>query len=118
MSRMSLSWSVHFYQNDDAGGASPALPEVEDDDTAGVAAMAMAARHRIGVEIASYEEAESSGNSPSRQAGGKLCSTWEQAGRFTPPSQFKYRRLYNEQIRNQRPDQIGPEILRRMKRDK
>jgi hypothetical protein len=46
MSWMSLSWSVHFYQDDDAGGASPALPEVEDDDTAGVAAMAMAARHR------------------------------------------------------------------------
>ena len=46
MSWMSLSWSVHFCQDDDGGGASPVLPEVEDDDVAGVAAMAMAARLR------------------------------------------------------------------------
>ena len=43
---MSLSWSVHFCQDDEGGGASPELPEVEDADAAGVAAMAMAARLR------------------------------------------------------------------------
>ena len=46
MSWMSLSWSEHFCQDNDAGGASPELPEVEDADAAGVAAMAMAAKLR------------------------------------------------------------------------
>ena len=41
---MSLSWSEHFYQDDDSGGASPVLPKVEDAETAGVAAMAMVSK--------------------------------------------------------------------------
>jgi len=69
---MSLSWSVHFCQDDEAGGASPALPEVEDDDAAGVAAMAMVARLKRGEEIARKKKAKSSGNSPSSQGGGKI----------------------------------------------
>ena len=48
MSWMSVSWSEHFCQDDDGGGASPELPEVEDADAAGVAAMATAARLRRG----------------------------------------------------------------------
>ena len=44
MSWISLSWSEHFCQDDDGGGASPVLPEVEDADAAGVAAMAMVSR--------------------------------------------------------------------------
>ena len=43
---MSLSWSEHFFQDDDGGGASPELPEVEDADAEGEAAMAMAAKPR------------------------------------------------------------------------
>ena len=43
---MSLSWSVHFYQDDEGSGASLVLPEIEDDDAASVTAMAMAARLR------------------------------------------------------------------------
>jgi len=46
MSWMLLSWSVHFCQVDEGSGASPELPEVEDADAAGVAAMAMAAKLR------------------------------------------------------------------------
>ena len=62
---MSLSWSEHFCQDDDGGGASPELPEVEDADAAGVAAMAMVAKLRRGEEIARKKKADSSGNSPS-----------------------------------------------------
>ena len=43
---MSLSWSEHFCQHDDGGGASPEPPEVKDADAAGEAAMAMAAKLR------------------------------------------------------------------------
>ena len=43
---MLLSWSGHFCQDDDGGGASPELPEVEDADTAVEAAMAMVAKLR------------------------------------------------------------------------
>ena len=78
----------------------------------------MAAKLGRGVEIARHEEAESSGNLPSRQGGGKLWSAQEQGGRSAPPPLFKYRRLHNGQIRNQRPDRIGPGILRRTERDK
>jgi len=46
MSWMSLSWREHLCQDDDGGGASLELPEVEDDDAAGVAAMAMVERLR------------------------------------------------------------------------
>ena len=60
MSWMSLSWSVHFCQDDDGGGASLALPEVEDADAAGLAAMATAARLRRGEAIARKKKAESS----------------------------------------------------------
>ena len=74
---MSLSWSEHFYQDDDSGGASPELPEVKDADTAGVAAMATAARLRRGEQIARKKKAESSGNSPSQQGGRKLWSAQE-----------------------------------------
>ena len=62
---MSLSWSEHFYQDDDGGGASPELPEVEDADAEGEAAMAMAAKPRRGEEVARKMKAESSGSLPS-----------------------------------------------------
>ena len=38
---MSLSWSEHFCQDDNGGRASPVLPEVAEDDAAGVVAMVM-----------------------------------------------------------------------------
>ena len=69
---MSLSWSEHLCQDDNGGRASPELPEVEDADAAGVAAMATAVRLRRGEEIARKKKAESSGNSLSQQGGGKL----------------------------------------------
>ena len=49
---MSLSWSEHLCQDDDGGGASLELPEVEDVDTADEAAMAMVVKLRQGEEIA------------------------------------------------------------------
>ena len=94
------------------------LPEVEDDDAAGVAAMVMAAKLMRGVEIVRRKEDESSGNSPSQQDGRKLWSAREQGDRSTPLPLFKYQRLRNVQIRNQRPDQIGPGILLRTEQDK
>ena len=60
MSWMSLSWSVHLCQDDDGGGASPALPEVEDDEAAGVAAMAMVVKLKKGMEITRNRKAKSS----------------------------------------------------------
>jgi len=69
---MSLSWSEHFCQDDDGGRASPELPEVEDADAVGVAAMTTAARLRRGEEITRKKKAGSSGNSPSQQDGGRL----------------------------------------------
>ena len=68
MSWMSLSWSEH----NDGGRASPELPEVEDADAVGEAAMAMAAKLRRGEEITRKKKAGSSGNSPSQQDGGRL----------------------------------------------
>ena len=65
MSWMSLSWSGHFCQDDDGSGASPELPEVEDADAAGEAAMEIAAKLGRGEEIVRKMKAESSGNSPS-----------------------------------------------------
>ena len=65
MSWMSLSWIEHLCQDDDGGGASLELPEVEDADKAGEAAMAVAAQLRQGEEIVRKTKAESSGNSPS-----------------------------------------------------
>ena len=62
---MSLSWSEHLCQDDDGGRASPELPEVEDADAAGEAAMVMAAKLRRGEEITTNTKAESSGNWPS-----------------------------------------------------
>ena len=62
---MSLSWSEHFCQDDDGGGASPELPEVEDADVEGEAAMAMAAKPRRGEEVVRKMKAESSGSLPS-----------------------------------------------------
>ena len=115
---MSLSWSVHFCQDDEVGGASSVLPEVEDDDAAGVAAIAAVEKLRRGVEIARNEVAESSGNSPSRQGGGGFWSAREQGAGSAPPLLFKYRRLHNGQIRNQRLDRIGAGILWRAERDK
>jgi len=58
---------VHYCHDDEGGGATSALPEVDDKVATGVAAMAMAAKLRRGVEIARSKEAESSGNSSSRQ---------------------------------------------------
>ena len=65
ISWMSLSWSEHFCQDDDGSGASLELPEVEDADAAGEAAMAMAAKLRRGEKIERKMKAESSRNSPS-----------------------------------------------------
>ena len=62
---MSLSWSEHFYHDNDGGGASPELPEVEDADAAGKAAMATVAKLRRGEEIVRKMKAESSGSLPS-----------------------------------------------------
>ena len=59
---MLLSWREHFCQDDDGGGASPELPEVEDADAVGKAAMVMAAKLRRGVEVARSQKAESSGS--------------------------------------------------------
>ena len=95
MSSMLLSWSEHFCQDDDGGRASSELPEVEDTDVAGVAAMATAARLRRGEEIARKKKAESSRDSPSQQGGEKLWSAREQGGRSAPPPLFKYRRPHN-----------------------
>ena len=61
MSWISLSWSVHFYHDGGGSGASLALPELEDADVAGVAAMAMVSRLRRGEEIARKTKVESSG---------------------------------------------------------
>ena len=57
---MSFSWSEHFFHDDEGGRASPALPEVEDDEAAGVAAMAMAAKLKKGMEITRNRKAKSS----------------------------------------------------------
>ena len=65
MSWMSLSWSEYLCQDDDGGRASPELPEVEDANAAGEAAIAIAAKLRRGEEITRKTKAESSGNSPS-----------------------------------------------------
>ena len=62
---MSLSWSEHFCQDDDGGGASPELPEVEDPDAVGEAAMAMVVECTREEEIARKKKAESSGDLPS-----------------------------------------------------
>ena len=59
---MSLSWSEHLCQDDDGGGESPELPEVEDADAEGEAAMVMAAKPRRGEEVARKMKAESSGS--------------------------------------------------------
>ena len=62
---MSLSWSEHFCQDNDGGGASPELPEVEDANAAGEAAMAAVAKLRRGEEVAREKKAESSRDLPS-----------------------------------------------------
>ena len=90
--------SEHFCQDDDGGGASPELPEVEDADAAGEAAMVMAAKLRRGEEIATKTKAESSGDSPSwlRRRKALECSGTEWLLRA--PHLFKYRRPHNRQI--------------------
>ena len=62
---MSLSWSEHFCQDNNGGGASPELPEAEDPDTAGEVAMAMVVERRREEEIARKKKVESSGDTPS-----------------------------------------------------
>ena len=62
---MSLFWSEHFCHDDDGGGASPELPEVEDLDATGEAAMAIVVERRREEEIARKMKAESSGDLPS-----------------------------------------------------
>ena len=74
---MSLSWSEHFCQDDDGGGASPELPEVEDLDAVGEAAMAMVVERRREKEIARKKKAESSGDSPSWL---RRCKVLERSG--------------------------------------
>ena len=54
---MSLSWSELLCQDDGGGGASPELPEVEDLDAVGEAAMAMVVEHRQEEEIAREKKA-------------------------------------------------------------
>ena len=92
---MSLSWSELLCQDDGGGGASPELPEVEDTDAVGEAAMAMAAKLRRGEEMARKMKAESSENSPSRHGGGEFWSAREQGGCSVLPPLFKCRRLLN-----------------------
>ena len=58
---MLLSCSVHRCHDEEGGGTSPALPKVDEEDAAGVAAMATAARLRRGEKIARKKKAESSG---------------------------------------------------------
>jgi len=60
MSWMMLSCSVHHCHNEEGGGASPVLPEVDEEDATGVAAMATAARLGRGVENTRSKEAKSS----------------------------------------------------------
>ena len=62
---MSLSWSEHLCQDDDGGGASSELREVDDADAASEEAMAMVAKLRRGEEFLRKTKAESSRNSPS-----------------------------------------------------
>ena len=78
---MSLSWSEHFCQDDDGGGASPELPEVEDADAEGEAAMAMAANPRRGKEVARKMMVERSGSLSSRL---KRRKTLERSGTGWP----------------------------------
>jgi len=59
---LSFSWSLHFCHDDEGGRASLALPKVEDDEAAGVAAVAVAAKLKNGMEIVRNRKAESSGN--------------------------------------------------------
>ena len=84
---MSLSWSEHFCQDDDGGGASPELPEVEDPDAAGEAAMAMVVEHRREEEIASKKKVDSSGDLPSwlRRRKATECSGTGRLLRATSP---------------------------------
>ena len=93
------------------------LPEVDEEDAAGVVAMATAARLGRGVEIARSKEAESSGSEASQQCGGRLWSAREQSGRSEQPPLFKYWSPCNGKIQNQRPDLIRPGILRRKDRE-
>ena len=78
---MSLSWSEHFCQDDDGGGASLELPEVKDTDAEGEVAMVMAAKPRRGEEVATKMKAESSGSLPSWLRGRKAL---EHSGRGWP----------------------------------
>jgi len=78
---MSLSWSEHFCQDDDGGGASLELPEVEDAEAEGEAAMATAEKPRRGVEVTRKMKAESSGSLPSWLRGRKAL---EHSGRGWP----------------------------------
>ena len=71
---MLLSWREHFCQDDEGGGASLELPEVEDADAAGVAAMATAARLRRGEKIARKKKAESSGEGRKKKVVGWTLS--------------------------------------------
>ena len=62
---MSLSWSEHFCQDDDGGGATPDPPEVDDLDAVGEAAMAMVVERRREEQNTSKKKAESSRDSSS-----------------------------------------------------
>jgi len=64
---MLLSCSVHRCHDEEGGGTSPALPKVDEEDAAGVAAMATAARLGRGVENARSKEAKSSRSEMSQQ---------------------------------------------------
>ena len=63
MSWMSASCSIQRFHDSDGCRTTPVLLEVEEEDAAGMAAMATTARLERGEEIARKMKAESSGNS-------------------------------------------------------
>jgi len=67
---------MHFCHDDEGGKASLAVPEVDDKESAGVAAMA-ATRLGRGVQIARNKKADSSRSRPSQLCGVKLWSARE-----------------------------------------
>ena len=87
---MSLSWSEHFCQDDDSGGASPELPKVEDVDAKGEAAMAMVVKPRRREEVARKMKAESSGSLPSWLRQQKALERSGTGWPLCAASQFKY----------------------------
>ena len=92
------------------------LPKVEEEEAAGVMAMAMTVNHRREEERAEgirRGRSENFGSWVSQRGGGRLWSAREQGGRSEPLPSFKYPRARNGQIRNQRLFSNRPGIVRR-----